>query len=409
MLTDVSTDIRTATSAVSCPLKILQVVESTCTGVGRHVIDLTAGCLARGHAVDLCYSPLRADQQFDEGLRALQGSLGFRAIQLPIRRELAITDILLLNELRSLAANNDVVHCHSTKAGLLGRLSSLGVAPSVYTAHGFLTLSPQMGRVKKTLVGLLERGLARIGAGVIAVSNDEYHHALQLGIPHNRLFVVPNGIQQTLGALRSDQRRFLRELWKIGESDICIGFVGRLCPQKAVGNLLRAVALLTQAKKSSIRLAIVGEGPDRAALETLAVRLNIAGKISWCGAVKGIDAMAAFDIFALPSDYEGLPYVLLEAMLSGVPVVSTRVGGVAEIIEPPKNGLIIPPGQPAALAEGLWALIEDEALRTAMGDNARQMVRTFSVDRMVDATIHVYRSVLAKASTRNRAAAPAHR
>jgi len=116
--------------------------------------------------------------------------------------------------------------------------------------------------------------------------------------------------------------------------------------------------------------------------------------VYWPGAIDGRMAMRMFDVFTLPSDYEGFPYVLLEAMAEGLPVVSTRVGGSEDAILDGENGFIVPVGDPEAMAGALGRLLSDESLRRRFGRKSLERVQAFSVDKMVEATLEVYKALV---------------
>ena len=227
-----------------------------------------------------------------------------------------------------------------------------------------------------------------MGSAVIVVSSREREHAISIGIPESVLHLVHNGVERARRPARSCTRAELG----VGRAERVIGFVGRLSAQKAVENLLEAFAVLL-AKRNGVRLAIVGEGPEEAALKRLADELGISPRVSWLGAVDGIAALPLLDVFALPSRYEGFPYVLLEALARGLPIVTTDVGGAREVVEEGVNGFIVAREAPEALARALIRLLDDDALRRRMSVAASLRADRFTLDRMVEQTLRVYESV----------------
>jgi len=141
------------------------------------------------------------------------------------------------------------------------------------------------------------------------------------------------------------------------------------------------------------RLVIVGDGPLRTELEARVNALGLADRVFLPGFIDGRWAMRGFDIFALPSEYEGFPYVLLEAMAEGLPIVATCVGGADQAIVDGENGFVVPVGDVIAFAGALDRLLSDEALRLSMGAQSRLRVKEFSVEKMVDATLALYREL----------------
>ncbi|MCZ6611680.1 MAG: glycosyltransferase, partial [Planctomycetota bacterium] len=143
-----------------------------------------------------------------------------------------------------------------------------------------------------------------------------------------------------------------------------------------------------------LRLLLVGAGPLESALRQQASSSGVESQIMWLGEGPGPQIMPAFDMFVLPSLYEGLPYVLLEAMACGLPIVSTRVGGARFLIQEGYNGYTVPPGDAQALAQAMTSLAADTDLRQRMGHASRQRVRSFSLQRMVNDTTCVYQELL---------------
>jgi glycosyltransferase involved in cell wall biosynthesis len=174
---------------------------------------------------------------------------------------------------------------------------------------------------------------------------------------------------------------------------LAVGFVGRFTPQKNPRLLLRAFAELASVNPQA-RLVMVGDGPLKPELESLAQSLKISHRVMWTGFMEGRRAMAGFDLLALPSDYEGFPYVLLEALNAGLPVVTTAVGGTEMVVEDRQNGLVVPVGDTAAFAHALEALAVDPELRQRFASSSSKRAVEFSQERMVERTLGLYRQLL---------------
>ena len=168
-------------------MKVLELVESAAAGVGRHVMDLTDGLMARGHQVHLLYSNERSDGTFVEDLRRLEGYSGFQAFQVSMHQWPSRSDVTAVLALRQHLRRHgpfDLLHCHSTKAGLIGRVGLAGhPMKRLYTPHAFFTMQRAQASPPKWAVAMLEATLSRLCDRVIAVSREEYSHALELGIP----------------------------------------------------------------------------------------------------------------------------------------------------------------------------------------------------------------------------------
>lgn len=165
--------------------------------------------------------------------------------------------------------------------------------------------------------------------------------------------------------------------------DGAILFIGRLVPEKGEAILVEAAALLTE-RGHSVSVTIAGDGPSRGEIEHHAERLGVASQMSFPGAVGQDDIHAMYagaSIFCLPSFAEGVPGVLMEAMAMELPVVTTRITGIAELVDDGHSGLLVSPGRSDELADALERLLVDPALRRKMGSHAREKVlREFNTD-----------------------------
>jgi glycosyltransferase involved in cell wall biosynthesis len=361
--------------------RVLLVCQPVDGGVAFHVDTLARRLPEHDVDVTVACPPGAWAQQLDAD--------GIAVIEVPMVRQIAAaTDAAALRLLRAAAGGDrfDLVHAHSAKAGVLGRLAarSRGV-PAVYTPHAWSFLAAG-GRASTRLYQRIERTLAARTAAVICVSEGERRRGMAVA-DAERMVVVTNGIAlpDHGPADRSTQPH----------DGLVIGTVARLAPQKGIANLLEAFALV-HAVRHDVRLAIAGDGPLRADLEETAGRLGIADAVTFAGAIPSPwGFLAGLDLFVLPSLWEGLPYALLEAMAAGLPSVATAVDGVAEAIPDRRFGTVVSPADSDRMAHEILALVEDAPTRAEMGRRAREHVRnTFSVEGMVRATAGVYRRVV---------------
>jgi glycosyltransferase involved in cell wall biosynthesis len=240
----------------------------------------------------------------------------------------------------------------------------------------------------------IERVLALRTQGIIAVSPEEERAATFIGLGGAKIRTIPNGLDQLDLASRESARRAMG----VNEGEIVVGFVGRLVEQKAPEVLIKAFANVSIAVPNA-RLAMVGDGPLFDHLVELSGQLGISQKVVWLGESDARQFFGGFDLFALPSRKEGLPYVILEAMATGLPVVATSSAGVEILIEPGINGLVVPPDDAGAFGEALVHLLQTPDLLTRYGAASLRLIRRFPIDRMVENTLSFYRSS---------ASAPAH-
>jgi glycosyltransferase involved in cell wall biosynthesis len=291
----------------------------------------------------------------------------------------------------------DLVATHTSKGGFIGRLAArlAGVPHIVHYAHGFSFNKDLSPRAHKFFVGL-ERLAARAGDFIICVNNENRLMAIRLGVEEpSRICTVHNGIDmQPYETANGPRAR--RELG-LGDSDLLVGAIGRLAPQKGFIHLVRAMPALA-ASVPSVRLAIVGEGPLQNELEKEAIQLGVRDRIHFVGFRRDVpDLLAAFDVFALPSLWEGLSISLIEALAAGKPIVATDIDGNREVIDHGQTGLMIPPAQPGALAEALRELLTNRPLSLTLGRNAQLSARKrFSYQRMVAENLAVYDRVIAR-------------
>jgi glycosyltransferase involved in cell wall biosynthesis len=282
----------------------------------------------------------------------------------------------------------DIVHTHTAKAGMLGRLAAVsggGARPAiVHTYHGHV-LEGYFDPLRTATYRTMERRLAGVSDALIGVSTATVDDLVRLGVAPPRKFrVIPIGLdlRPFLSVTPAVGRAFRREVGASAE-DVLLTFVGRLVAIKRVDLLLRAFA---RARRLSapIRLAVVGDGGLRPRLERLAAELGVSEHVCFAGyRAKMVAVTAAADLAVLSSDNEGTPVSLIEAAAAGKPAVATMVGGVPDVVTR-ETGLLVPPGDAEGLANGIVALTGDPALRATMGAQARRRVaQRFSAERLV--------------------------
>jgi glycosyltransferase involved in cell wall biosynthesis len=388
--------------AVSEKRKVLLVLEATLGGTCRHILDLTKGLLQRGVEVHLVYSDLRADAQFKRGIARISREWPeFRLHEIRITRAVTPSDGIVFYRLFRYIRRNgpfDVIHGHSTKAGFLARLvPGVGKAARIYSPHGFMTMDPQLRGVGRRAVGLLEATLARRSAKVVVLSSDEWKCARSMGIADEKLIMIDNGVDVTALTRLSRNRLAVREMLGIPVDANCIGFIGRFDHKKEPLRLLEAFALVRKKAARSTKLVIIGFGSLESKMRACARDLGIESDIVWAGPVDGTAYMCAFDALGACSRTEAFSYVILEAMATGVPFVSTAVGVARQICDQFGGGLICDPWSPDRFADLMLQVLENPARRAVLVDGARRAAPEFSVTRMVDRICDLYASVAPRA------------
>ncbi len=324
-------------------------------------------------------------------LEALQ-SCAVPAASIAIRGHIDTTLMRrLVDHLRALQP--DLVHTHLLHADLYGLPAArqAGVLHAVSSRH-----NDDRFRRFPAIRWLNQRAM-RHADRVIAISGALTDFVREVeGIDPNRLVTVHYGLDAPV--LPPDARAGARALLGLDDQPLLVGFFGRLIRQKGVDVLLDAFWQVRQ-NHPGAQLVIVGNGPERKALESQSDRLLIREAVRFTGWVEGAyRLMPACDVIAVPSRWEGFGLVTLEAMGCSVPLVASRASALPEIVVDGETGLLVAPGDAAELAGALNRLLSDSSLRIAMGQAGLRRLQTgFSVRRMVDATLDVYRSVLSAA------------
>ncbi len=294
----------------------------------------------------------------------------------------------LLQELRI-----DVLDSHLPYSGVIGRLAARWARTSaiLYTEHSLAVQRQLAGfRFVSFLTNVSTYGLNDL---VLTVSRDTFRDVRFFARGRVPLRLIYNGIP-----LENFDRHLVtpdpESLGVPGHHKI-VGHVATFTKKKNQGDLLRAARLVV-AEDPDVTFVLVGKGSLQPALEQLAHELGIRDNVAFPGFVPRLrEAMASFDLFVLSSLYEGLPTVTIEAMALGIPVVATWVGGTPEIVNHQHDGLLVPPRNPEALAQGILDLLGDTDLRAEMGRRAEQSVRSkFDIRRRVDEVEAVYHEVL---------------
>lgn len=293
------------------------------------------------------------------------------------------------------AAGADLVHTHEYKSALIGlHAARRAGAAAVATAHGWTASS-----ARARLYEAIERRLLKRYDGVIACSEFMRRDLVGLGIAQERVPVIYSA-SELPGA--GDGREFRRAAG-LGDDLFLIGALGRLSREKGQTILLEALREV-RAHVPGAAALLAGEGPDRPALEASVRRMGLSEAVIFMPSLPRPrlgSFFEAIDLFVLPSMRENLPLALIEAMLAGRPIVATAVGGVPELIEDRTTGILVPPGDPGALARAIRELAGDEALRGRLASEARrQAVERFAAKRFAEQIGEFYEKVLARRALR---------
>lgn len=279
----------------------------------------------------------------------------------------------------------DIVHLHSTKAGLVGRLAAkLAGLPVVFTAHGW-AFTEGIAERSRRLAVFLERRAARLSDATICVSEYDRQLALRLGVGNASLLkLIRNGVPEVLPDQRSSGT---------ATGAVRVVSVARLDAPKDHALLLDALATV---KSLPWILELIGDGPLTDSMLQKARDLGLAGRVVFSGLRNDVPSrLSQSDVFVLASGWEGLPLSILEAMRAGLPVIASNVGGVSESVVDGVTGFLVPKGDKAVLADRLVRLLGDATLRQQMGRAGRVVYeREFAFEVMYQRTQQVYQDVL---------------
>ncbi|MAF65806.1 MAG: hypothetical protein CMJ84_09135 [Planctomycetes bacterium] len=380
-------------------MRVMHVMESTIGGTRRHLVDLAGGLAERGLEVYLAVSAER-QPDFRADLERLAAA-GCHVRELAMVRSISpLRDARHLRALEGLLRTErpDIVHTHSSKGGVLGRAASIrsGIGRRVHTPHTLAFLFRDMfGPLKRRAFFELERRLGARTERVIAVSESEGRTVRESGIvASERVRVIPNGVEVGIAGDGPGDRPQGLDLSALDlDPDLpCAAVVGLLNVAKG-----QDLALDALADHPRLQLLIVGHGECRAALEERAERRGVAGRVRFLGFRPDVERiLASVELLLLPSRWEGMPYVVLEAMAAGVPVVATPVDGALDVIEEGRCGWLASEISAAALSAALGrALALTRAERREVGERGRERVaRHFTREAMVDAVVDLYRELL---------------
>ena len=283
-----------------------------------------------------------------------------------------------------------IVHTHTAKAGTLGRLAAwlAGVPVRVHTFHGHV-FDGYFARWKTALYIAIERLLARITTRIVAISPRQ---AVELGgylrVGADKISVIPLGLD--LGRLSSSDggeaaaRARFRAAVGAPADAVVITMVGRLTKIKNHALAMRALAALNGDAVSRALLVLVGGGEDEPRLRALARTLGIESRVRFAGWWRDLEAVyQGSDIVALSSDNEGTPVCLIEALACGRPVVATAVGGVPDVLQDGRLGVLVPKGDVKTFAEALRRLLDPASRRPYERIDRAAVVARYGVARLV--------------------------
>ncbi len=370
--------------------RILYVITKANWGGAQHyVYDLALAAKAAGHEVAVAVG---GTGELTERLQ----KASVRMIELPLRQQRTfLLDLLTFGSLFALirifrTERPDVVHTNSAKAGGLGALAAriAHVPHIVFTAHGWEFNAPRSW-LSKIGIRLFSWLTIILSHTTICVSNAIRRDIAWMPFIKEKLVVIHNGVACDPLLPRDEARKALSPFT---ESTYWIGMLSELHPTKRVDDAIRAFAPIAR-RHPDTGLFIISDGKERKRLEQLIQELHLEKRVSLLGHVPNAPRyLGAFDMFVHSSQSEALALAILEAGCAALPTVATRVGGIPEIIEDGRDGLLVPARNPEALAHAIETLYTDPEKARSFGTALHSRVeRDFTKKRMVDETLALYR------------------
>jgi glycosyltransferase involved in cell wall biosynthesis len=376
-------------------------------GPARHVVLLDRGLASRGYDTLLVHGSVAPGEA---ALEHLAQRAGVPTLRVPgLGRDVHLGgDLAALLRLVRIVFREcpDIIHTHTAKAGTLGRIAAFVFNAThrrrhrclvVHTFHGHV-LSGYFGRVANSLIRFAERSLGAVTDCVIAVSPRQQADLVKEFriVPAARSAVVPLGLDLdellTLGAGSAELRRECG----VPVNAVVIGYVGRFVPIKDIPTLLKAFAIAST-RCADLWLVLFGDGPTKPEAEMLVRTLGIAERVRFLGWSEDLRRIySTIDICALSSINEGTPVAIIEAMAAGKAVIATSVGGVPDVIDNNRTGVLVTDRDVAALTGAIVRLAQNAVERSRMGIAGRQAVAgRYSHHRLLADVDRLYRSALA--------------
>lgn len=290
----------------------------------------------------------------------------------------------------------DIVHTHSSKAGILGRLAAriAGVSHIVHTPHGHVFYG-HFGVCASKIFLWVEKIFSRFTDRMVALTDGEKKDYIKLSVcTSEKLFKIHSGVDLKPFMHSNGKRVEKRRSLGLDQNGTVIGFVGWLLPIKGPAYLLKAMAHIWPDYPTA-SLVMVGKGELDVDLRAEALRMNANGRVKFMGWREDIhEIMPVFDLLVLPSLNEGMGRVLVEAMAAGKPVVASEVGGIPDLVKHGETGYLVRPADEKALARGIRRILDDPESARQMGQRGKEHCRQFSLEAMIEKLDNLYSDLI---------------
>jgi glycosyltransferase involved in cell wall biosynthesis len=352
------------------------------------VMGLTHELLRAGHDAELLCDP-------DGELWRRANRAGITCRPLTIRNSLdAAAGLRLRAQLGR--QHYDIVHFHTARAHAM--------APYATGLAGAMVVTRRMDYVPNRLFAPWLYN--RMVNGVGAISEAVAQALMRAGVARQRIAIIPSGVDCVRFAPPSEaRRRQARAAFGLSPHEIAVGTTGALVPRKGHRVLIDAMALVghevqddraTRTIAGRLRCLIAGAGPLRHELGQRIIQKDLGRDVTLLGPLEdAATLLSALDIFVMPSLSEGMGVAAIEASAAGLPVVASAVGGLREVVDDQRTGLLVRPGAPAPLAEAIVLVATDRQRRSVMGaEGRRRAVRNWSIELMAERTLRLYQACL---------------
>ncbi|MFX4262622.1 glycosyltransferase [Pelotomaculum propionicicum] len=369
------------------PLKVLHIIGGgEFGGAEKHILNLAGAVDPQAVEITVCCL-------FSAPFVEVAARAGIKALSVPMRSK---ADFGVVRKLAAQIQGGryDIVHTHGVRANLLGRLAArqAGKKKVITTVHSLLERDYQ-GIINRSANNLAERSTRCLTDHFIAVSQGLKDRLVAGGVPANTVTVIHNGI--LLDGIRPSDAAgpAVRERFSPGDGAL-VGIVARLHAVKGHRYFIEAAREVLR-QRPQTRFLIVGDGPYRPVLEKLTGGMGLNDKVVFTGFIEDIyTLMAELDLLVISSLWEGFGLTAIEAMVLGVPVVATEVGGLPEVVRHGETGLLAPPANAAALAKSIvWMLDHPLEAREMAAKGGEIVRRKFTAGEMARRTVDLYRKV----------------
>lgn len=288
----------------------------------------------------------------------------------------------------------DIVHTHSSKTGVLGRVAAFcaRVPKIVHTVHGF-SFPAAKSHIDRLIYLVMEWIGVRCGDVLICLHNTDKDIAIsQLGAKNKQIIVLPNGVDiEKFRPSIEQEKQIVKNRLSIPSKSIVVGMVGRLWKQKNPAALLQSAIDIISVRQD-VHFIFAGDGEMMSDIKDKISKLNYDNRIHMLGwQANTADILHGFDVFVLPSLWEGMPLAILEAQASGLPCVVSNIQGNNHLVSDGKDGLLFSLLHQHELTEKLLQLINNSELRASMGHSARlKVVEKYSIEKRIEHLISIY-------------------